>query len=155
MLRTYLEGTDAARIRAVALESKFSHAKSAENILVTGRVDRLDLDAGEYVVVDYKTGQFGATAEAVESSLPLSLYAIATSAVMGRSVERIAVEHLPTGRRVETRRDAERLAGDWAAVVGIVDEMRSGTEFPPEVGPLCRWCDYLSACPEGRRYAAS
>lgn len=152
MLRTYHENTRADRVRAVALESKFTHASSSDGVLVTGRIDRLDIDEDEYVVVDYKTGRFGADADIVDASLPLSLYAFATSAVLGRQVGRIAVEHLPTGRRVETRRDADRLAGDWKAVVDIVDEMRTGEEFPPAPGPLCRWCDYLQACPEGRRH---
>lgn len=150
MLRRYHSGTDPHKARVVALESKFSHAKSREGILVTGRVDRIDIDAGEYVIVDYKTGRFGEHDSTIDESLPLSLYAIAVSAVLGREVSRVAVEHLPTGRRAETRRDPDRLSGDWKVVVQIADEMRSGTEFPPRPGSLCRWCDYLSVCPEGR-----
>lgn len=150
MLRRYHTGTDPQKARVVALESKFSHAKSREGILVTGRVDRIDIDGGEYVIVDYKTGSFGATDSTIDESLPLTLYAIAVSAVMGREVPRIAVEHLPTGRRAETRRDADRLAGDWKLIVELGDEMRTGTEFPPKPGSLCRWCDYLTVCPEGR-----
>lgn len=150
MLRRYHSGTDPRRARVVALESKFSHAKSSEGILVTGRVDRIDIDEGEYVIVDYKTGRFGEHDHVIDEALPLSLYAIAVSAVLGRDVSRIAVEHLPTGRRAETKRDPERLAVDWKELVAKADEMRSGTEFPPRPGSLCRWCDYLSACPEGR-----
>ena len=134
----------------VVLESKFSHAKAKEGILVTGRVDRIDLDDGEYVIVDYKTGRFGAHDEMIDESLPLSLYAIAVSAVLGRDVSRIAVEHLPTGRRSETRRDVARIAGDWKELVDLADEMRAGTEFPPRPSSLCPWCDYLTVCPEGR-----
>jgi RecB family exonuclease len=150
MLKRYHAGTDPQNARVVALESKFSHAKSREGILVTGRVDRLDIDDGEYVIVDYKTGRFGEHDATIDESLPLSLYIIAVSAVLGRAVTRIAVEHLPTGRRAETRRDADRQAADWKAVVDLADEMRSGTEFPPRPSSLCRWCDYLTVCPEGR-----
>ncbi len=150
MLRRYHAGTDPTNARVVALESKFSHAKSQDGILVTGRVDRIDIDDGEYIVVDYKTGRFGEHDSTVDESLPLSLYLIAVSAVMGRPVMRIAVEHLPTGRRAETRRDAERLESDWKALIEKVGEMRSGSDFPPRPGSLCRWCDYLTVCPEGR-----
>jgi hypothetical protein len=70
---------------------------------------------------------------------------------MGREVFRIAVEHLPTGRRAETRRRPERLEQDWTKLTGLVAEMRfEEAEFPPRPSSLCRWCDYLVACPEGR-----
>jgi RecB family exonuclease len=149
MLRRYHAGTDPQNIRVVAMESKFSHARSSQGLLVTGRVDRIDLLGGEYVIVDYKTGRFGSDDVVLHESLPLSLYAMAVSAALGREVSRIAVEHLPTGRRAETRRDPDRLANDWTKLGGLATEMQ-GDEFPPRPSSLCRWCDYLVACPEGR-----
>ena len=151
MLRRYHAGTNPQDVRVVAMESKFSRAFSSNGVLVTGRVDRIDNVNGEYVIVDYKTGRFGSDDIVLNESLPLSLYAIAVSAVMGRDVSRIAVEHLPTGRRAETWRSLERLDHDWTKLTGLVGEMRPGAEFPARPGSLCRWCDYLVACPEGRR----
>ncbi len=150
MLRRYHVGTDPTKARVVALESKFSHAINSDSILVTGRVDRIDIDEGEYVIVDYKTGRFGSDDIALNESLPLSLYAIAVSATMGRDVHRIAVEHLSSGRRAETSRRPDRLAQDWTRITSLAGEMRSGTDFLPIPSALCRWCDYLVACPEGR-----
>jgi putative RecB family exonuclease len=150
MLRIYHERTNTGAIRVVALESKFSYARSRDGILVTGRIDRLDIDGGEYVIIDYKTGRYGSTDQMVDDALPLSLYAMAASAVLSRDVSRIAVEHLPSGRRAETRRDPGRLAADWKAIVDIVDEIRTETVFPPRPSSLCRWCDYLTASPEGQ-----
>jgi hypothetical protein len=28
--------------------------------------------------------------------------------------------------------------------------MRDGNDFRPKPSSLCRWCDYIVACPEGR-----
>jgi hypothetical protein len=75
---------------------------------------------------------------------------MAVSAGLGRDVSRIAVEHLPTGRRAETRREPERLANDWTKLGELAVSMRPNNEFPATPSPLCRWCDYLVACPEGR-----
>jgi len=150
MLRRYYEGTDPRNARVVALESKFAHARSSDGILVTGRVDRLDMDGNDYVIVDYKTGRFGDDDIMLNESLPLSLYAIAVSAVLGRDVHRIAIEHLSSGRRAETRRLPERLVQDWTRITDLATGMRSGTSYPPKPAPRCRWCDYLVACPEGR-----
>ncbi len=150
MLRRYHAGTSPQEIRVVAMESKFSHARASAGILVTGRVDRIDMVGREYVIVDYKTGRFGSDDLVLNESLPLSLYAMAVSAGLGRDVSRIAVEHLPTGRRAETRREPERLATDWTKLSDLASSMRPGNEFPAKPSSLCRWCDYLVACPEGR-----
>lgn len=150
MLVTFHGSRDHSRVRPLALESKFHVAHNPEGILVTGRVDRIDLEDDEYVIVDYKTGRFRQDAASLEASLPLSLYAMAVGAQLGRHVSRIALEHLATGVRAETRRDPDRLRGDWKAVVDIADEMRREAVFPPRPGPLCRWCDYLSVCPAGQ-----
>jgi putative RecB family exonuclease len=151
MLCRYYGGTDPQNVRVVAMESKFRHARSSDGILVTGRVDRIDLDDGDYVIVDYKTGRFGEDDDVLNDSLPLSLYAIAVSAALGRDVSRIAVEHLSSGRRAETHRDVDRLRGDWKQLVDLADEMKpGGGDFPPRPSSLCRWCDYITACPEGR-----
>jgi hypothetical protein len=107
------------------------------------------MDGDEYVIVDYKTGRFGEDDIALNESLPLSLYAIAVSATMGREVHRIAIEHLSSGRRAETRRRPDRLAGDWTRITELAGAMKAGA-FPPIPGARCRWCDYLAACPEGR-----
>ncbi len=150
MLRRYHSGSDPQRHQVVAMESKFTHTRAADGILVTGRVDRLDIDEGQYVIVDYKTGRFGEDPSVLDESLPLSLYAIAVSAALGREVSRIAVEHLSTGRRVETRRDTDRLNLDWEQLIAHSREMRLTGVFPPKPSALCRWCDYIVACPEGR-----
>jgi RecB family exonuclease len=150
MLRRYFEGADPRNARVVALESKFAHARSSDGIIVTGRVDRLDMDGSDYVIVDYKTGRFGDDDITLNESLPLSLYAIAVSAVLGRDVHRIAIEHLSSGRRAETRRLPERLVQDWTKITDLATHMKSGPTYPPMPAPRCRWCDYLVACPEGR-----
>ena len=151
MLRRYHAGTDPQSHRVVAMESKFSHARPLDGLLVTGRVDRIDIDDDdEYVIVDYKTGRFGEDDIALNESLPLSLYAIAVSATLGKDVNRIAIEHLSSGRRAITSRRPDRLVQDWTKVTTLAKAMRPGGEFPAKPSSLCKWCDYLVACPEGR-----
>jgi RecB family exonuclease len=150
MLRRYYAQNDPRRHRVVALESKFSEARSSDGLLITGRVDRIDIDEGQYVIVDYKTGRFGEDQFKLDESLPLTLYAIAVSWAMGRPVSRIAIEHLTSGRRAETWRDRERQASDWRKLTVVAKQMRDGSDFPAKPSSLCRWCDYLVACPEGR-----
>jgi putative RecB family exonuclease len=150
MLATYHGTRDHAAVRPMALESKFRVSHPKERILVTGRVDRIDIRDDEYVIVDYKTGNFRQDSDSIDASLPLSLYAMAVGAQLGKHVGVIVLEHLASGRSAETRRDPDRLRGDWKSVVDIVEEMRAVSEHPPRTGPLCRWCDYLALCPDGQ-----
>jgi hypothetical protein len=30
----------------------------------------------------------------------------------------------------------------------VIDAIEAESEFRPRPGPLCRWCDYASICPE-------
>jgi len=150
MLRRYHDLVDHTGVRPLALESKFSVSYPDEGVLVTGRVDRIDLSEDGYVIVDYKTGRFRQDPRSIHESLPLSLYAMAASSKLGSEVTRIVLYLLADGTALETERDPDRLAGDWKLLVDIVEEIRTGARFPPHTGPLCRWCDYLNLCPEGR-----
>lgn len=150
MLRTYFDSVDHSAVRPLALESKFAFAHPGAGIIVAGRVDRLDSSGDEYVIVDYKTGSYRQDRETLDSSLPLSVYAMAVSGRLGRDVTRIVLHHLASGERSETHRDRERLRGDWARLTDLVGRMRSDTEFTARPGALCHWCDYLSVCPEGQ-----
>ena len=150
MLRRYFDMEDHARVRAIALESKFSVTRPGAGIYVWGRVDRLDADGDDYVIVDYKTGTFRLDEGSIDSSLPLSLYAMAVSEQFRTRASRIVLYDLAAGKRIETRRDPERLAEDWHRLAQLVEGMRSRPEFEAKPGPLCRWCDFASVCPEGR-----
>lgn len=152
MLRTYLSRTDPRSVRTIALESKFALPRSEAGILITGRIDRLDADADGYVIVDYKTGRFRQDAASVESSLALSLYAMAVSWRLGRRVSRIEVHHLALGERTRTVRGPRRLERDWELLRGQVARMRSESEFSARPGPLCRGCHFLDVCRPGREH---
>lgn len=150
MMRVYFGMEDHAKVRAIALESKFSVQRPAAGIYVWGRIDRLDDYGDEYVIVDYKTGTFRQDPASVETSLPLSLYAMAVGEQFRQKVSRIVLFHLATGERVETRRDPDRLIADWKRLEEVGRKIRTDEEMAPEPGALCRWCDFLAACPEGR-----
>ena len=146
-------------------------ATRTDLIAVSGRIDRLDQrrtgsagDAGELVVVDYKTGRHVLTVDDARTSLPLALYALAAERVLRRPCRRVELHHLPTGRVLaweHTRESLARQLGraeDIAAECAAADERYRGglpadrydEAFPPRPGPGCGWCDYRGHCPEGR-----
>ena len=154
-------------------------ATRTDLIALSGRIDRLDVrragrgapsavDAGELVVVDYKTGRHLLTVDDARSSMPLALYALAAGRVMRRPCHRVELHHLPTGRVLAWEHSQESLdrqlrrAEDIAAECAAADERyRSGLPaaardeaFPPSPGAGCGWCDFRGQCKEGMAAAA-
>lgn len=145
-----------------------------EQIVVTGRIDRLDErrqgDGGRaLVVVDYKTGRRPLSTDDARSSMPLALYALAAGRVFHTACRRVELHHLPTGtvhawehsaESVDRHvRRAEGLAGECADAderfrAGLPAD-RMDAVFPPRPGPACGWCDYRGVCPEGASAAAA
>lgn len=164
MVVRYVKGLDPAD-EPVGVERTV--AMRTDAIAVSGRVDRLDLRAGdegeELVVVDYKTGRHVLTVDDARGSLALALYALAARRVLRRSCQRVELHHLPTGQVAAWEhtdeglarhlRRAEEIARECAradaAFRGGLPAERYDEVFPPRTGAICAWCDYVRHCPEG------
>jgi putative RecB family exonuclease len=132
-----------------------------DGLLLSGRVDRIDLRDGELVVVDYKTGSRPPTSDDAGRSLALALYALAAARALRRRCRRVELHHLPTGRIAASEHtdasltasleQAEAAAG---AAADATDALAAGGDadvlFPPRTSSGCAWCDHLRACPAGQ-----
>lgn len=133
-------------------------------VALSGRVDRIDERVdGELVIVDYKTGRHVLTVDDARTSLALAVYAAAAARTLRRECRRVELHHLPSGEVAAWDHDDRSLsrhlarADDIAAECGAADEaFRAGSNgdqvFPPRPSALCGWCDFRSACPEGRTH---
>lgn len=134
-------------------------------LALSGRVDRLDLRAGELVVVDYKTGRHPPEAADARSSAALALYAVAAARMLRRPCRRVELHHLPSGRVVGADHDgpsldrqvrrAEDVAADILAGSAALAAGTSPDEaFPALPSRSCGWCDYRRHCPPGQAASA-
>jgi RecB family exonuclease len=134
-----------------------------------GRADRIDSrpgqDGPQAVIVDYKTGRTGLSADDARGSRALALYAYAAQRVFRRPCRRVELHHLPTGtvaahehtdesiERQVTR--AEQTARDIVAAERAVSGGADPDQaFPTTPGSLCAWCDYRKSCPAGAQAPA-
>ncbi|KAA2264114.1 PD-(D/E)XK nuclease family protein [Solihabitans fulvus] len=133
-------------------------------IVAEGRVDRIDLRAGELVIVDYKTGRHALTVDDARGSQALALYALAARRTLRRPCNRVELHHLPTRSvavwehtkesldrhlaRAEEAADELNLAADTLAAGGDPEVL-----FPPNPGRQCSWCDFRRHCAEGQAAA--
>jgi DNA helicase-2/ATP-dependent DNA helicase PcrA len=113
-------------------------------VIVRGRMDRIDAVDGGVHVVDYKTGK-PKDSKAAEDSLQLGIYALAarengTNAI-ALSFHNLEDNSVATTTRTEA--DLVRLEGEIAMVA---DNIRAG-DFEPRKGYHCRSCAYRTICP--------
>jgi RecB family exonuclease len=155
----YLRSSERQR-QPVGLERSVS--LKTDQVVITGRVDRLDDRDGELVVVDYKTGRAVPTDDDARTSLPLALYAVAAGRMFRRACHRVELHHVPTGTVAAHVHTDESLARKVAEAESIATDLRRadaeferlGAEsrrFPTRPSPLCTWCDFRAHCPEGQQ----
>jgi hypothetical protein len=134
------------------------------SLVLSGRVDRIDVRGDALTIVDYKTGRREPDESDARSSLALAVYAVAARRTLRRACSRVELHHLPTGtvaaadhtpesldRKVA---EAESIGSDTARadVAYAAGDAGDGT-FPPLTSPACSWCDWRRHCPEGQAAA--
>jgi putative RecB family exonuclease len=124
-------------------------------IVLKGRLDRVDADPGRgLVVVDYKTGRRPATQAEADSDEALTIYAALVERRLGRPVTRLVLDYVVAGEQVTTERPPEVLEKRLGEVLRVAGRLRADREFAPRPGPWCAACDLRSRCPEGQREIA-
>ncbi|GAA4931712.1 PD-(D/E)XK nuclease family protein [Actinoplanes utahensis] len=160
-LETYLAGLDPEE-QPLGVERVVAAKTSV--LALNGRADRIDERTGpegpESVIVDYKTGRSGLSADDARGSQALALYAFAAQRVFRRPCRRVELHHLPTGTVVahehteeslarQVRRAEETALDIMAAEKAVAAGADPDEEFPVNPGSLCGWCDFRKVCPAG------
>jgi DNA helicase-2/ATP-dependent DNA helicase PcrA len=115
---------------------------------VQGRIDRLDTLAGAskaVAITDYKTGRPRSQKDA-DTSLQLSIYALAAERAWGYDPQRLTFHNLETGVLVETSRSRDKLRDTEDRVRQVAENIARGN-FEPNPDRHCMWCAYRSICP--------
>jgi RecB family exonuclease len=117
-------------------------------VAVQGRIDRLDTlpaTSKSVAITDYKTGRPRSQKDA-DTSLQLSIYALAAERAWGYEPERLTFHNLETNALVETFRSRDELRETEERVRQVAEEIARGN-FEPKRDRHCMWCAYRSICP--------
>jgi putative RecB family exonuclease len=130
---------------------KLVRFKIGEDILFTGKVDRLERISEGFRIVDYKTGKY--TARFLDT---LQLHTYAWLMVRsGYLIHSSAFLYLEEGNFVEEKVTDQIIEQTEQAlrekIHALVTILESGS-FPPKPSKLCGWCDYQDLCEEGEKY---
>jgi len=145
----YFEMEDPDSATAIGVELLLE--ADLNGMLFRGIIDRLDVDeAGELVVVDYKTGR--APSETQENSRLGSLhhYALLCERVLGRRPAKVKLLYLRDRLTIEafpseqsTRGTGIRTSAVWTAITRACEL----DDFRPSPSGLCRSCSFRQFCP--------
>jgi len=131
---------------ATHIEREFDFLFETEDVIVRGQIDLWFEEAGELVLVDYKTDRDESGSDGY--ALQLRLYALALERYAGRRPNRAVLYYLRSNRMVEiSLTDA-----DLAAARDVVRELKQAQDqlqFPLKVGEQCRKCLFRGGLCEG------
>jgi DNA helicase-2/ATP-dependent DNA helicase PcrA len=116
------------------------------DVIVKGRMDQVNrINEEEVEIVDYKTGK-AKDAKKADSSLQLSVYAIAAEEVLELKPARLVFYNLTTNEAVVTTRDAKALAKTKQTIAEVADRIRA-KDFAAKPGFNCKYCGFEPLCP--------
>jgi len=138
--------------RATRIEREFDFLMAVEDVVLRGQIDLWFEEAGELVLVDYKTDEVKTreTAARAQSYAPqLRLYALALERMVGRTPARAYVYFLRPGVAVPISLERS-LIDDPEALVRDFREAQSNVRFPVRESDHCTRCPYFRGlCPAG------
>lgn len=148
MLKNFYEISHKSTIVVIDLE-KFFKLKIADDFLITGKIDRVDLkENGNIEIIDYKTGKKPDEKE-LKNSLQLSIYALAamSGGLYNKKINQIILTfyYLQSVEKVSVKRTEDEVNRVKNQIKQIVKEIRI-SDFFPNVGPWCDFCQFRMIC---------
>ena len=132
----------------VVFQEKAFELACAQHVIIKGRIDQVNYlgpEQRDVEIVDYKTGKAKDLKKA-DSSLQLSVYAIAAEEVLELKPARLVFYNLTTNEAVVTTRDAKALAKTKQTIADVADRIRA-KDFDAKPGFHCKYCDFEPLCP--------
>ncbi len=142
-LREFILRYPRASAQVIATEQSFRFYLG--EMLIRGRIDRVDRLAGKTVrILDYKTGK-PRRKEHADESLQLSIYAMA-AAGLGYDVDSLVFANVQNAEEIVTRRNPDQLEEARLEIERAAAGIAAG-KFDAAPGFHCRWCVYNELCP--------
>jgi len=119
-------------------------------LIIRGRWDRIDLEDGKPVIIDFKSSSVNTQEEAdkkAKESLQMTLYAFSYYQCFGVLPERVELHFLESGLIGKAQKKKE----DFPKLIEKIRKVEKGIrerDFTPQPTYLaCQWCPYNQICP--------
>ena len=141
MLDLFIKKQD---IRKKPLELEKMHKLPIDKeVVLQGKVDRIDQDGDKLQIIDYKSG----SEPQEEDLLQLIIYSIIISRKMKKEINKASYLYLKSGKEKSIRPSKKDLEDGILEIKSIAEMIKKEEEFEPNINKFCSWCEYLSICP--------
>ncbi len=147
-LRRFYAAQQATPEHPTLIEEKFRFA--LDDLFVTGRWDRVDLQGDDAIIIDYKSSDIRDQAAAdrrTRESLQLLVYALAWQTLHGRLPSRVELRFLETGLTGQAHPTDDDMDRTRQLLRTAARGIRSQDFHPKPNEFACQWCAYQSICP--------
>jgi DNA helicase-2/ATP-dependent DNA helicase PcrA len=145
MIQYYLKWINENPNTAIDVEKRFKI--EIGGIPVTGSIDRVEqTPAGEYQVIDFKTGGVYETKNTIKDDTQMNVYAMAVENLYGKLPDKTSLFYLKEGKMLENEiktDNLERAKGKLESITKSI--LNEEFEAKPEKG-ACRFCNFKSIC---------
>jgi CRISPR-associated protein Cas4 len=141
MLKLFIKKQD---IKKKPLELEKMHKIPIDkDIILQGKIDRIDQEGDKIRIIDYKTG----SEPQEQDLLQLIIYSIIVSQKLNKEIDKAAYLYLKSGHEKSIKPSKADLDNGILEIKSIVDMIKKEEDFEPNINKFCSWCEYFSICP--------
>lgn len=151
MLELFAYGIEQGKVPSTAFEvEKEFRLPFEEEIVIVGKIDRIDEDGEDFIVTDYKSGKKKPDAWFLRHDLQFTCYAWACQELYGVIPKRLQWHHLRTGEILETERTQRDIDELKTMMHNALKMNREGIRYRVYHQQVCGWCDFQGAVCDDR-----
>ncbi|PIS12175.1 hypothetical protein COT70_02250 [candidate division WWE3 bacterium CG09_land_8_20_14_0_10_47_33] len=124
------------------VEANFLKVPLQPDVVLAGKIDRIDKEGGGFHLIDYKTGE-----SERDDDFQLMVYSILAEEALGKPPTKASYLYLRSGNLRSFQPGEEAKSRAKARALEIAEQIRSEKEFSPHPTKICWWCNYLEFCP--------
>lgn len=116
-----------------------------EELEISGKFDRVDLEDNNLILIDYKTGKLN---EEEDNEFQLNFYELILSKIKPEyEVREKVLYFLRDNKIVKYSGNRDNIRDVEKVILNIAEKINNNNEFAPTPNDKCIYCEYRSICP--------